>query len=95
MDPYVRLIQALAGEEAPQGGPFLLGQVAQCGGGAPLKVSAAGLLLEGEDLLVSTALDWTWMEDSGGERLLRAGDQVALLTADMQSFCLVCKVVVA
>lgn len=91
MDPYVGLIQALAGE-APAG-PVQLGTVAQCGGGAPLKVQAAGLSLEGEDLMVNAALDWSWMEDGGGRDLLRAGDRVVLLTQDMQSFYLVCKVV--
>ena len=94
MDPYCELLRAFGGEDASAPGPVLLGQVVQSGGGAPLKVRCAGLPpLDGEDLMVNAALDWTWGEDTGGAALLRAGDTVVLLTQDGQSFYLVCKVV--
>lgn len=95
-DPYERLLAAMGRGNGPAPGPFLPGKVLQCGNGKPLKVSAAGLpALEGDDLFVSQHLNWTWMEDTGGAELLRAGDRVALLSDDMQTYYLMCKVVSA
>lgn len=49
--------------------------------------------LQKEDLLVNPSYNYSWILDEGQAEYLRPGDKVVLLTADGQSFYLVCKVV--
>ena len=58
-----------------------------------LRVSCGGLQLEREDLYLAAGLDFNWTEDTGGPELLRAGDTVALLSADDQTYYLVARMV--
>lgn len=93
MDPYIRLLDALGA--FPASGLFLVGEVTQCGGGRPLKLSAGGLPLELDDLFIEPGLNWTWTQDNGSASFLRKGDRVVLLSTDMQTYYLLCKVVSA
>ena len=72
--------------------PFRLGEVLEAGQGR-LRVSCGGLQLERGDLYLAAGLDYQWTEDTGGHELLRAGDTVALLSADGQTYYLIARMV--
>ncbi|MEG0839756.1 MAG: hypothetical protein RSF33_08150 [Hydrogenoanaerobacterium sp.] len=55
----------------------------------PLKILADGLELCGSDLYVNSALLFA----ATGEQTLRAGDNVAMLTEDNQTYLVLCKAV--
>jgi len=87
------LAELLDRGEAPAGGGAYLGEVLAAGRGR-LQVSCAGGVLEPDDLWLAPGLDYRWEEDTGSDSLLRAGDRVVLLAVEeMQSFCLLSKVV--
>lgn len=80
------------GGSLPMGG-WTFGKVLAAGGGT-LRVSVGGLTLEAGDIHVPAALSYTWTEDTGGDGLLRAGDQLLLLvTQDRQDYYILQKVV--
>ena len=75
-----------------RGAEDALGQVLEAGQGR-LRVSCGGLQLERGDLYLAAGLDCNWTEDAGGPELLRAGDTVALLSADGQTYYLIARMV--
>ena len=80
------------GDKGQAPSPFRLGQVLEAGQGR-LRVSCGGLPLERGDLYLAAGLDYRWTKDTGGPELLRAGDTVALLSADGQTYYLVARMV--
>lgn len=82
--------QVQDGGSLPMGG-WTFGQVLAAGSGT-LRISVGGLTLEAGEVYVPTDLSYTWTEDTGGDELLRAGDQLILLvTQDKQDYYILCK----
>ena len=57
-----------------------------------LRVSCGGLRWI-KTIYLAAGLDCNWTEDTGGPELLRAGDTVALLSADDQTYYLIARMV--
>lgn len=86
-------MQGLAAEERSALGSVCEGEVVRAGRG-DLSVQVGQFPpLQKEDLLVNPYYNFHWILDEGQAQYLRTGDKVVLLTADGQSFYLVCKVV--
>lgn len=93
-DPYTELLRQMGTKTGAPG--WCLGTVKQ-GGKGQLRVAAAGLPLEKEDLTVSVSLDYRYDPSAEGfaytPEMLRSGDQVLLLpSADGQRYYLIAKV---
>lgn len=74
-NPYIGLLGIIHGGRKESGGRIFQGHVMSV---SPLQIQAAGLLLDAEDLRVSSALD------------LSVGDETLLITEDCQTFYIIC-----
>lgn len=89
----MKQVQELATLNQSDLGPVCEGVVIRAGRGN-LAVQVGRLPeLQKEDLLVNPWYKYDWVLDEHQPEYLRSGDHVVLLTADGQSFYLVCKVV--
>lgn len=82
-----------AGETAGAPGGWVAGEVTKAGSGE-LELTCDGLPLGVKGLYLAPGLDYHWTVDTGEDNLLRRGDHVVLLvTADRQTYYLICKAV--